>query len=100
VTHVTRGLHGRAQQLFDSVTSTKIDSSLWREQRKLADVAHDLLDLGEALGAYRNRLDVLPPGDAANALGLLDQAWAQWDAAAARWGIGRAVPIECVSAAR
>src|SRR5438477_9564903 len=42
-THVTRGLHGRAQQLFDSVTTTRIDPSLWREQRKLADAAHDLL---------------------------------------------------------
>ena len=99
-THVTRGLHGRAQQLFEAVTTTRIDPSLWREQRKVADATHDLLDLGDALGAYRNRLDVLPPGDAANALGLLDQAWAQWDTAAGRWGIGRAEPIECVSAAR
>src|SRR5216683_302588 len=98
-THVTRGLHGRAEQLLQSVTTTKIDPSLWREQRKLADATHDLLDLGEALGAYRNRLDVLPPGDAANALGLLDQAWARWDTAAAHWGIGRAEPIECAGSA-
>src|SRR5713226_9482465 len=95
-THVTRGLHGRADQLFQSVTTTHIDPSLWREQRKLADATHDLLDLGDAFGAYRNRIDVLPPGDAANALGLLDQAWTQWDTAAARWGIGRAQPMECV----
>jgi hypothetical protein len=96
-THVTRGLHGRAAQLFESVTTSRIDPGLWREQRKLADATHDLLDLGEALGAYRNRIDVLPPGDAANALGLLDQAWARWDTAAAQWGIGRAEPIQCAS---
>ncbi len=96
-THVVRGLHGRAEQLFLSVTTTKIDPSLWREQRKLGDATHDLLDLGDALGAYRNRIDVVPPGDAANALALLDQAWAQWDTAAARWGIGRAEAIECTS---
>src|SRR5579859_2692690 len=95
-THVTRGLHGRAEQLFQSVTTTHIDASLWREQRKLADATHDLLDLGDALGAYRNRIDVLPPGDAANALSLLDRAWTQWDTAAARWGLGRAEPIDCV----
>jgi hypothetical protein len=97
--HVTRGLKGRAQQLFESVTTTRIDPSLWREQRKLADATHDLLDLGDALGAYRNRIDLLPPGDAGSALGLLDQAWAQWDSAAARWGIARAEPVECSSAA-
>src|SRR6266851_3905597 len=96
-THVTRGLHGRAQQLLESVTTTKIDPSLWREQRRLADATHDLLDLGDALGAYRKRIDILPPGDAASALGLLDQAWAQWDTAAARWGIARAEPIDCGS---
>ncbi len=97
-THVTRGLRGRAQQLFESVTTTKIDPSLWREQRRLADATHDLLDLGDALGAYRNRVDVLPPGDAGNALSLLDRAWAQWDTAAARWGISRAESIDCAGA--
>jgi hypothetical protein len=95
--HVTRGLHGRAEQLFQSVTTTRIDASLWREQRQLADATHDLLDLGDRLGAYRNRVDVLPPGDASNALGLLDQAWSQWDTAAARWAIGRSESFSCVS---
>lgn len=98
-THVTRGLHGRAEQLFQSVTSSKIDTSLWREQRKLADATHDLLDLGDALSVYRNRVDGLPPGDASNSLGLLNQAWTQWDTAAARWGIGRAEPIDCAPSA-
>src|ERR1700737_1918606 len=83
-THVTRGLHGRAEKLFESVTTTRIDPSLWREQRKLADATHDLLDLGEALDAYRKRIDVLPPGNASGSLGLLDQAWSQWETAAGR----------------
>jgi hypothetical protein len=93
--HVARGLHGRAEQLFQSVTTTKIDPSLWREQRRTADATHALLELGDRLGAYRDRLNVLPPGDATNALGLLDQAWTQWDTAAALWGLGRAEPIDC-----
>src|SRR5258707_1967187 len=97
-THVTRGLRGRAQQLFESVTTTKIDPSLWREQRRLADATHDLLDLGDSLAAYRNRVDVLPPGDAGNGLSLLDRAWAQWDTAAARWAISRAESIDCAGA--
>jgi hypothetical protein len=98
-THITRGLHGRAEQLFKSVTTTRIDPSLWREQRKTADATHDLMDLGEALAAYRDRIDVLPPGDASDALRLLDQAWAQWNTTAARWGVARAEAISCVSAA-
>jgi hypothetical protein len=85
--------------LFKSVTTTRIDPSLWREQRKTADATHDLMVLGEALAAYRDRIDMLPPGDANNALRLLDQAWAQWDTTAARWGVGRAEAISCVSAA-
>jgi hypothetical protein len=97
-THITRGLHGRAEQLFKSVTATRIDPSLWREQRTVADAAHDLMDLGEALGAYRNRIDVLPPGDASNALRLLDQTWTQWTITAARWGVTRAEAISCVGA--
>jgi hypothetical protein len=94
-THVTRGLHGRADQLFQAVTTASVDPGLWREQRQLADATRDLLDLGDVLGAYRDRLDVLPPGDASSALGLLDRAWAQWDATAARWGISRSEPMPC-----
>lgn len=96
-THVTRGLHGRAEQLFQSVTTTRIDVSLWREQRRLGDATQDLLELGDRLGAYRQRIDILPPGDAADALGLLNEAWTQWDTAAARWGAARGEPIDCVS---
>jgi hypothetical protein len=94
-THVTRGLHGRADQLFQAVTMSSIDPNLWREQRQLADATHDLLDLAHALGAYRDRIDLLPPGDGSSAIGLLDKAWAQWDAAAARWGVSRSEPIGC-----
>ena len=88
-THVTRGVHGRAEQLFNVVTSARIDPNLWRSQRALADATHDLLDLGDVLGAYRDRVDALPLGDASAALPLLNKAWAQWDVAAARWGISR-----------
>jgi hypothetical protein len=97
-THVTRGLHGRADHLFSVVTGARVDPSLWRNQRTLADATHDLVDLGDALRAYRDRVDVLPPGDAAGALTLLDQTWTQWDAAAARWGTSRAEFIGCASA--
>jgi hypothetical protein len=96
-THVTIGLHGRAEQLLLAVTTAALDAKLWREQRRLADATHELVDLGDALSAYRNRLDGLSPGDASGALGLLDKAWAQWDAAAARWGTSRAEPIGCAN---
>lgn len=94
-THVARGVHGRAEQLFQANTVAQIDPSFWREQRALADAAHDLLDLGEALAAYGDRLGPLPAGDASSALGLLDKVWAQFDAAAARWGTSRGEAIAC-----
>ncbi len=97
-THVTRGLHGRADQLFTAVTTARINPDLWRLQRTLADATHNLLDLSDALSAYRDRVDVLPPGDASSALRLLDAAWAQWAAAAGRWGVSRAEAIGCASA--
>jgi hypothetical protein len=96
-THVTRGLHGRADQLLQAVTTAQLDPSLWREQRAAADAVHDLLDLSEPLADYRSRIDVLPPGDASSALVLLDKAWTQWDTAAARWAISRGEPIGCGS---
>jgi hypothetical protein len=94
-THVTHGLHGRADQLFQAVTTARLDPSLWREQRALGDATHDLLDLGETLAAYRDRLDALPPGDASTALGVLDRAWKQWDAVGMRWGMSRGEPLAC-----
>lgn len=92
-THVSRGLHGHADQLQQAVTTTQIDPSAWREQRALADAIHDMRDLGDALSAYRDRIDTLPPGDASGALSLLDRGWTQWDAVAARFGLARAEPI-------
>src|SRR5260370_37185127 len=50
-THVARGLHGRAEQLFRGVTTATLEPTVWREQRALADATHNLLDLGDALGA-------------------------------------------------
>jgi hypothetical protein len=96
-THVTRGVHGRAEQLFQAVTTARVDASLWREQRTIADATHDLLEMSEVLVAYRERVDTLPPDDASNALGLLEQAWTRWDTAAARWGTGRSEPIPCAT---
>ena len=95
MTHVVRGFHGRADQLFLAVTATQIDPLLWREQRVLADATHDLLGLGDALLAYRDRIDRLGQGDGSGALGLLDKAWEQWDATAARFGLARGEAIAC-----
>jgi hypothetical protein len=94
-THVARGLHGRAEQLFLAMTSAQIDPNLWRERRTLADAAHDLLDLADALGGYRDAIDRLGVGEASGALGQLDKIWAQWEATAARWGVSRAEVIGC-----
>jgi hypothetical protein len=94
-THVARGLHDRANQLFVAATTVSIDQSFWREQRRFADSILDLVDLGDALMAVRDRIDRLPTGDGSGALGLLDQAWAQWDKAAMPWGLGRSELIGC-----
>ena len=88
-THVARGLHGRADQLVQAITTAQVDPDLWRERRVLADQVHDLIDVGDVLGAYRDRVDRIPLGDASSAWALLDRAWLQWDAAAARFGVTR-----------
>jgi hypothetical protein len=93
--HVSRSLHGRAEQLFRAIIGASIESSLWREQRAMADSAHDAIGLGDALLAYYERIDRLPPGDASGALDLLDRAWTQWETVAARWGLSRSEPIGC-----
>jgi hypothetical protein len=94
-THVTRGLRGRADQLFQAITAATVDPDLWRERRDMADASRQLLDLGDALQAYRERLDVIGPGAAVSALDPLERAWAQWDSVAARFGLERSEAIAC-----
>ncbi len=94
-THISRGLHDRANQLFVAISTASVDTSLWRTQREMADATHDLINLGDALQAYRDRLDGLPPGDASGPLDLLDGAWTRWDMVAGRWGMSRAELIGC-----
>jgi hypothetical protein len=97
-TRVARGLHGRADQLVQAITAGQVDPNVWREQRALADQVHDLLDVGDALRAYRDRIDRIPPGDAASELKLLDNAWLRWEAAAARFSAARSELIGCAAA--
>jgi hypothetical protein len=94
-THVSRGLHDRANQLFQAITTSSIDPALWRTQRSLADSTHDLVALGDALQAYRDRVDRLPQGDASGATELLDRAWSAWDGLAPRWGLARSEAVNC-----
>jgi hypothetical protein len=94
-THLSRGLHDRATQLFVAISTASIDPTVWRTQREMADAAHDIIDLGDALQAYRDRVDGLPPGDASGPVDLLDRAWTRWDTVAARWGTSRAESIAC-----
>ena len=98
-THVAHGLHGRADQLFQAITSAQLDPSVWREQRLIADIATDIRMIGDSLAAYRDRLDGLPPGDASGALTLLDRAWVQWEATATRLGLSRTEIIACADQA-
>lgn len=93
-THLARGMHGRVDQLVQAITTAQLDPNLWREQRALADQVHDLLDVGDALKAYRDRID-REFGDATSALSLLDRAWLRWDATAARFGLDRFESIGC-----
>jgi hypothetical protein len=94
-THVSRSLRARADQLFQSITTAQVDTSIWREQRELADIAYGIGDVGDALAAYRDRVDWLPPGDATAAMALLDNAWGKWELTAGRLRLGRAEPITC-----
>ncbi len=95
--HVARGLRSRAEQLFEAVTHAQVEDSLWRDQRAMAESAHLLLNLGDALAAYRNRVDALGTGDGSSALNLLDAAWTQWDTVAARFTMSRSEPIPCAA---
>ena len=95
-THVARGLHGRAEQLEQRVSTAQVDPSNWRQQRDLAAWTHDLVDLGDALNAYRDRIDGLQAGsDGTQLWNALDAAWQRWDASAVRFGVSRAEPLGC-----
>jgi hypothetical protein len=95
-TRVATGTHGRAEQVLVAVGRSSYDPTGWRERRAFAEAVQDLLTLGDALAAYRARVDHLAPaGDGSSALGLLDEAWAHWDRSAERWGLSRAEPIAC-----
>jgi hypothetical protein len=95
-THVARGLHGRAEQLFLGVSTAQVDAALWRQQRDMADGANLLVDLGDALRAYRERLDHLDAASDGTAVWeLLDRVWAQWDASATRWRVSRTELVAC-----
>jgi hypothetical protein len=95
-THVARGLHGRAEQLLGNVSTARIDVGLWRDQRDVADATSGLLDLGDALNAYRDRVSRLgPAGDATDTWDLLDRAWALWDTSASKWELSRARSVPC-----
>jgi hypothetical protein len=94
-THTARALRGRADQLFQAITREQVAADLWREQRDLADITHDLSDVGDALAAYRDRVDRLQPRDASAGVSLLDAAWAAWDQTASRLGLSRSEPIGC-----
>jgi hypothetical protein len=97
-THVARGLHGRSEQLLQSVSTALVDQSAWRLQRDLADATSGLLQLGSALNSFRDRIDRLGPGtDGTQAWDLLDRGWALWDASASRWGVSRAELIPCTA---
>jgi hypothetical protein len=96
--HVSKGMHGRTEQLFLAVSAAQLDPGRWRQQRDLADATHDLIELGDALGAYLTRVERLTPrSDGTEAWPLLDGAWQRWDANAARWGVSRAELIGCAT---
>jgi hypothetical protein len=95
-THVARGFGGRAEQLFNLVVNARVDPGWWREQRTLADAIGELRQLGDALLAYRARVDwVGPNSDGTATWGALDAALQRWDTAAARWGVSRSEPLGC-----
>lgn len=93
--HIARSLRGRADQLMQAISNTQVDARIWREQRLLADVVHDVGRVGDALAAYRDRLDGLRPGDASGALELLGEAWDKWEQIAGRIGVSRAEAVGC-----
>jgi len=94
--HVAEGLGGRADQLFQRAVNTQVDRAAWREQRDIADMAHELVVLGESLKAYRGVIEQLPAlTDGTETWAQLDRLWAQWAANAANWNATRTELIGC-----
>jgi hypothetical protein len=96
--HVARGLHGRAEQLFLTISSRQVSADWWRQQRDMAQWARDLMDLGDALASYNARVERFGTrSDGTEAWDMLDRTWAQWESSAQRWAVSRAESIACGS---
>ncbi len=97
--HVSEGLRGRAQQLFLAIARSEVNPAAWREQRDWAQSAQELVDLGDALNAYRARLERIPADSRAmDTQDALDQVWARWESSASQWGASRVERIACGTA--
>jgi hypothetical protein len=90
------GLRQRADELFQTIANSRIDSSAWRERRALAAGAHELMDAADALAGYLERANhFAPDGDGSGGLDLLRTAWSHWDAAALAWSLDRTESLPC-----
>jgi hypothetical protein len=94
-THVTTGMRGRADRLLQAIGNASVDAAAWRERRDVAAAADDLLDLADALGTCRERVEA--GGDEGETIRLLDATWARWDQVASGWNVTRAEAIACSS---
>jgi hypothetical protein len=94
-TRTARSVQPRANQLFTTIRSTPFSEAEWRQQREMADAAHELVDLADMLAAYRDVVDTLGNGDASGTVPVLDRAWTKFDTAAERWSFSRSEAIGC-----
>jgi hypothetical protein len=96
--HVTQGLAARAEQLFNHITQAQVDRAAWREQRRMAERTSGLIELGQALAAYREAINGLSPAsDGTQLWDMLDRLWERWNANAAEWGVDRAESVACAT---
>jgi hypothetical protein len=96
-THNARALHGRAEHLLQTISTSQVEASYWRERRDRAEAANGLIEMSDAIAAYRDRIDHLfPGGDSSGTLDALDRAWTAWDSSAAAWGVRRSELLGCV----
>lgn len=94
-TRTARSMRPRANQLFTTIRTTPFSEAEWRQQRDMADAAHELVDLADMLAAYRDVVDTLGNGDASGTIPVLDRTWTQFDTAAERWSFSRSEAIGC-----